>query len=85
MTNGLNTGVAMFAPMVNPYDPSMNKEERRKTWEKWTAGKKFMYSLARKFPSLLSFFYRRSFLSGTKGQPEKWLSLSLVKKVICLL
>ncbi|KAJ3699492.1 hypothetical protein LUZ61_003197 [Rhynchospora tenuis] len=73
-------GVAMFAPMVNPYDLSMNKEERRKTWEKWSAGRKFMYTLARKFPSLLSFYYRRSFLSGTQGQLEKWLYLSLTKK-----
>jgi hypothetical protein len=82
MTNGLTIGVAMFAPMVNPYDPNMNKEETRKTWEKWTAGRKFMYTLARKFPSLLSFFYRRSFLSGAQGQPEKWLSFSPLKKVI---
>nr|CAD1828791.1 unnamed protein product [Ananas comosus var. bracteatus] len=73
-------GVAMFAPMVNPYDSGMTKEERHKTWEKWTAKRKVMYVLARRFPSLLSFFYRRSFLSGKQGQPERWLSLSVGKK-----
>ncbi|XP_072998197.1 uncharacterized protein [Typha latifolia] len=73
-------GVAMFAPMINPYDSSMTKEERRKTWEKWTTKRKFMYVLARRFPSLLSYFYHRSFLSGRPGWPEKWLSLSLGKK-----
>lgn len=73
----------MFAPMANPYDSSMNKEEVRKTWDKWTMKRKFMYVLARRFPSLLPYFYRRSFLSGRHGQPEKWLSLSLGKKV-CL-
>ncbi|KAJ6792199.1 Uncharacterized protein M6B38_240450 [Iris pallida] len=73
-------GAAMFAPMVNPYDSTMAKEERQKTWEKWTAKRKLMYVLARRFPSLLPYFYRRSFLSGVQGTPEKWLSLSLGKK-----
>ncbi|KAJ3682814.1 hypothetical protein LUZ60_013041 [Juncus effusus] len=73
-------GVAMFAPMVNPYDESMSKEEKRKTWEKWTTKRKFMYILARKFPSLLPFFYKRTFLSGSQGLPEDWLSLSLPQK-----
>lgn len=71
----------MFAPMVNPYDFSMNKEERRRTWEKWTFKRKFMFALARRFPSLLPYFYRRSFLSGEQGQLAKWLSLSLGKRV----
>lgn len=71
----------MFAPMGNPYDSSMTKEERHKTWEKWTTKRKLMYILARRFPSLLPFFYRRSFLSGVQGHLEKWLSLSLGKKV----
>ncbi|WOL14837.1 hypothetical protein Cni_G23618 [Canna indica] len=73
-------GVAMLAPMANPYDPNMNKEEIQKTWDKWTIKRKFMYVLARRFPSLLPYFYRRSFLSGKYGQPEKWLSLTLGKK-----
>ncbi|XP_010920909.1 uncharacterized protein [Elaeis guineensis] len=73
-------GVAMFAPMVNPYDSSMTKEEQGKTWEKWTTKRKLMYVLARRFPSLLPHFYRRSFLSGKQGKLEKWLSLSLGKK-----
>lgn len=71
----------MFAPIVNPYDSSMTKEEKRKTWEKWTTKRKLMYVLARRFPSLLPYFYRRSFLSGKQGKLEKWLSLSLGKKV----
>ncbi|KAI3935282.1 hypothetical protein MKW92_006361 [Papaver armeniacum] len=73
-------GAAMFAPVVNPYDSSMSKEERYKTWERWTSRRKFMYFLARRFPSFLSYFYRRSFLSGKHGQLDKWLSLSLGEK-----
>ncbi|XP_027347154.1 uncharacterized protein LOC113858636 isoform X2 [Abrus precatorius] len=71
---------AMFAPMVNPYDPIMTKEERRRTWNKWTRKRKFMYFLARRFPRLLAFFYQRSFLSGKHGQIDRWLSLSLGKR-----
>ncbi|OVA09910.1 hypothetical protein BVC80_1751g66 [Macleaya cordata] len=73
-------GAAMFAPIVNPYDSSMTKEERHKTWERWTSGRKLMYFLARRFPSFLTYFYRRSFLSGKHGQLDQWLSLSLGKK-----
>lgn len=71
----------MFAPLVNPYDSSMTKEEMSRTWEKWTRKRKFMYYLARRFPKLLNYFYRRTFLSGKHGQIDKWLSLSLGKKV----
>ncbi|KAK7404677.1 hypothetical protein VNO78_05633 [Psophocarpus tetragonolobus] len=74
------SGAAMFAPMVNPYDPTMTKEERRRTWNKWTRKRKFMYFLARRFPRLLAFFYRRSFLSGKHGQIDRWLSLSLGRR-----
>ncbi|XP_075633160.1 uncharacterized protein LOC142605619 [Castanea sativa] len=73
-------GAAMFAPMVNPYDTIMTKEERRGTWEKWTRKRKFMYILARRFPRFLAYFYHRSFLSGKHGQIDKWLSLSLGKR-----
>ncbi|KAE9616654.1 putative alpha/Beta hydrolase [Lupinus albus] len=73
-------GAAMFAPMVNPYDPIMTREERRKTWSKWTRRKQFMYFLARRSPRFLAFFYRRSFLSGKHGQIDRWLSLSLGKR-----
>ncbi|KAI5665333.1 hypothetical protein M9H77_24656 [Catharanthus roseus] len=73
-------GAAMFAPLVNPYDSSMTKEEMSRTWEKWTRKRKFMYYLARRFPKLLNYFYRRTFLSGKHGQIDKWLSLSLGKK-----
>nr|DAD26090.1 TPA_asm: hypothetical protein HUJ06_027558 [Nelumbo nucifera] len=73
-------GAAMFAPMVNPYDSAMSKEERQRTWEKWTFRRKMMYFLARRFPRFLPYFYRQSFLSGKHGQLDKWLSLSLGKK-----
>ncbi|KAF3454167.1 hypothetical protein FNV43_RR04614 [Rhamnella rubrinervis] len=73
-------GAAMFAPMVNPYDPLMTREEKRRTWEKWTGKKKFMYFLSRRFPKFLAYFYHRSFLSGKHDQIDKWLSLSLGKR-----
>ncbi|XP_031400382.1 uncharacterized protein LOC116210602 isoform X1 [Punica granatum] len=70
-------GAAMFAPMVNPYDPLMNKEEKRRTWNLWTRRRKFMFFLAHRFPRFLAYFYHQSFLSGKHGQMDKWLSLSL--------
>ncbi|CAL0329098.1 unnamed protein product [Lupinus luteus] len=73
-------GAAMFAPMVNPYDPIMTREERRRTWSKWTRKRQIMYFLARRCPRFLAFFYRRSFLSGKHGQIDRWLSLSLGKR-----
>ncbi|XP_043701041.1 uncharacterized protein LOC122651637 [Telopea speciosissima] len=73
-------GATMFAPMVNPYESRMTKEEKQRTWEKWTSRKKLMYFLARRFPRFLAFFYHRSFLSGKHGQIEKWLSVSLGKR-----
>nr|XP_043610238.1 uncharacterized protein LOC122581967 [Erigeron canadensis] len=73
-------GAAMFAPMVNPYDPGMTKEEKLGTWEKWTRRRRFMYFLARRYPRLLRFFYRRTFLSGKHGPIDKWLSLSLLEQ-----
>lgn len=42
-----------------------------------------MYFLARRFPRFLSYLYRKSFLSGKHGQIDKWLSLSLGKRVSC--
>jgi hypothetical protein len=77
----LNPGAAMFAPMANPYDSKMTKDERHKTWDSWSTKRKLMHILARRFPSLLPLFYRRSFLSGKQGQADSWLSLSLGKKV----
>lgn len=73
-------GAAMFAPMVNPYDPGMTKEERLGIWEKWTRRRKLMFYLARHFPRFLKFFYRRTFLSGKHGPIDKWLSFSLSEK-----
>ncbi|KAH9671808.1 AB hydrolase-1 domain-containing protein [Citrus sinensis] len=78
-------GAAMFAPMINPYEPSMTKEEMRRTWEEWLPRRRFMYFLARQFPKLLSFSYRQSFLSGKHGRIDKWMPLSLKKKVIILI
>ncbi|KAI7755516.1 hypothetical protein M8C21_031690 [Ambrosia artemisiifolia] len=70
-------GAVMFAPMVNPYDPGLTKEEKSGIWEKWTRKRKLNYFLARRFPRFLRFFYRRTFLSGKHGPIDKWLSLSL--------
>ncbi|PIN03258.1 putative hydrolase/acyltransferase (alpha/beta hydrolase superfamily) [Handroanthus impetiginosus] len=73
-------GAIMVAPMVNPYDPRLTKGERQTIWGKWTARKRMMYLLARKFPRLLTYFYRRSFLSGSHGPIDKLLSVSLGKR-----
>ncbi|CAF2362560.1 unnamed protein product [Brassica rapa] len=73
-------GAAMVAPVINPYEPSMAKEEMVKTWEQWLTKRKFMYFLARRFPALLPFFYRRSFLSGKLDHLDQWMSLSLGEK-----
>ncbi|KAI4300242.1 hypothetical protein L6164_033639 [Bauhinia variegata] len=73
-------GAAMLAPMINPFDPHMTKDEMKRTWEKWQPRRKFMYSLARRFPKFLSFFYRRSFFSGKHDRLDKQLSFSLGKK-----
>lgn len=78
------TGAAMFAPLVNPYYSGMTKDEMSRTWEKWTRKRKLMYYLARRFPKLLGYFYRRTFLSGKHGQIDKWLSVSIEKKVISI-
>jgi len=78
-------GAAMVAPVINPYEPSMVKEEVVKTWEQWLTKRKFMYFLARRFPILLPFFYRRSFLSGNLDQLDQWMALSLGEKVLNLL
>ncbi|KAJ6746646.1 HYDROLASE ALPHA/BETA FOLD FAMILY PROTEIN EXPRESSED-RELATED [Salix koriyanagi] len=73
-------GAGMFAPMINPYEPSMTKEEMRRTWNQWSSRKKLLYFLARKFPKFLAYFYHRSFLSGNHGQIDKWMSQSLGMK-----
>lgn len=75
----------MVAPMVSPYEPRLSKEERRMIWGKWTARKRVMYILARKLPRLLAYFYCRSFLSGNHGRVDKWLSVSLGKRVSSLM
>ncbi|KAM7531768.1 hypothetical protein LguiB_035178 [Lonicera macranthoides] len=73
-------GAAMFAPMVNPYQSGMTKEEISRTWEKWTRRRRLMFYLARRFPKFLSYFYHRTFLSGKHDRIDKWLSLSLGKR-----
>ena len=47
----------MLAPMINPYDAHITKEETKRTWEKWLPRRKMMYSLTRRFSKLLNFFY----------------------------
>ena len=71
----------MLAPMINPFDPRMTQSEIKRTWDKWLPRRKFMYSLARRFPKLLSYFYRKSFLSGKHDKFDKQLTFSLGKKV----
>lgn len=73
-------GAFIVAPLINPYEPGMNKVEKYRTWEKWTSKRKFMYFLTRKFPAFLPYFYHRSFLSGNLDQIDKWLSMSLGKR-----
>ncbi|KAM2983487.1 hypothetical protein FF2_009412 [Malus domestica] len=73
-------GAAMVGPMINPYEPGMTKEEKKKTWEPWVLRRRLMFFLARRFPKFLSSFYHRSFLSGKHDRVDKWLSLSLGKK-----
>ncbi|KAG9144052.1 hypothetical protein Leryth_013928 [Lithospermum erythrorhizon] len=73
-------GAVMIAPLMNPYEPKFTKHESRRIWKKWTMRKKMMYSLARKFPRLLAYYYHRSFLSGNHGHLETLLSSSLGKK-----
>ncbi|XP_044482231.1 uncharacterized protein LOC123208771 [Mangifera indica] len=73
-------GAAFFAPMINPYESSMTKEEMRRTWEEWLPRRKLFFFLARRFPKLLSHFYHQTFLSGKHGRIDKWMSLSLKKK-----
>ncbi|KAG6415097.1 hypothetical protein SASPL_122499 [Salvia splendens] len=73
-------GAIILAPMVNPYDPRLSKAEIRRIWGKWTLKRRLMYTLARKFPRLLPYFYRRSFLSGNHGELDTLLSVSLGKR-----
>ncbi|KAK8600265.1 hypothetical protein V6N13_059921 [Hibiscus sabdariffa] len=73
-------GAAMVAPMISPYEPSLTKEEMKSIWGESLPRRKLMYYLARRFPKLLSFFYRRSFLSGKHGRIEKWMSVSLGRR-----
>lgn len=73
-------GAAMVAPLINPYESSMNKEERSQIWDTWTKKRRLMYYLARRFPKFLPRFYSRSFLSGKHGPIDKWLSVSLGDK-----
>ncbi|XP_062003658.1 uncharacterized protein LOC133721139 [Rosa rugosa] len=73
-------GAAMVAPIINPYEPGMTKEEMKRTWEPWVFRRKTMYFFARRFPKFLNSYYRRSFLSGKHDRIDKWLSLSLGKR-----
>ena len=76
-----NSGAAMLAPMINPYEARMTKDETRRTWEKWSSRRRFMYFVARRYPKFLSYFYRKSFFSGKHDRIDTQLSFSLGKKV----
>ncbi|CAM8913663.1 unnamed protein product [Rhodiola kirilowii] len=67
-------GAAFLAPFVNPYDSSMTRDERSQTWGQWVSRRRLLHVLARRSPKLLSYFYRRTFLSGKHGHVSKWLS-----------
>lgn len=73
-------GAAMLAPMANPYDSSMTKEEVKGIWENWVPRRKLLYFLARRFPKSLSYFYRQSFLSGKHDRIDNRLLLSLGRR-----
>ncbi|KAL1313641.1 hypothetical protein HN51_040236 [Arachis hypogaea] len=73
-------GAVMLAPMINPYEPGMVKDEMKRTWVKWLPKRKFMYILAHRFPKLLSFFYKKNFLPENHDQIDKQLYYSLGKK-----
>lgn len=73
-------GAAMVAPMINPYEPRMTKDESSRTWAKWVQRRKLTYGLAQRFPKLLSILFRRKFFSGVHGSISDWLSLSMAKK-----
>ena len=75
------SGAVMLAPMINPYEPGMLKDEMKRTWGKWLPRRKFMYFLAHRFPKLLSFFYQKSFLPEKHDRIDKQLSFSVGKKV----
>ncbi|KAG2690247.1 hypothetical protein I3760_09G178700 [Carya illinoinensis] len=70
-------GAAMLAPMINPYERGMTKEEMKKMWETWVPRRKLLHFLARRFPKFLSYFYRQSFLSGKHDRIDNQLYLSL--------
>ncbi|KAG7964520.1 hypothetical protein I3843_09G175400 [Carya illinoinensis] len=70
-------GAAMLAPMINPYERGMTKEEMKKMWETWVPRRKLLHFLARRFPKLLSYFYRQRFLSGKHDRIDNQLYLSL--------
>lgn len=72
-------GAALFAPMGNPYDPDMTKDEVRKIWEKWTLKRKLGFILAKRASSFLPSFYKRSFGKAI-DHPIKSLSFTLGKK-----
>ncbi|KAL9235848.1 hypothetical protein vseg_010581 [Gypsophila vaccaria] len=73
-------GAAFVAPMVNPYDSSMTKEEISKIWERWDSRRKLMFTVARRFPSFLSYFFHRSFFSGKHENLKESFSVSLSEK-----
>uniref|UniRef100_A0A7I4BLY5 AB hydrolase-1 domain-containing protein n=1 Tax=Physcomitrium patens TaxID=3218 RepID=A0A7I4BLY5_PHYPA len=60
-------GVVMFGPMGNPYATNMTKEETKTIWKRTDRNRRWLYRLARHFPSLLPGFLKK----GIVGKPVK--------------
>ncbi|XP_057821045.1 uncharacterized protein LOC131033773 isoform X2 [Cryptomeria japonica] len=76
-------GAALIAPMGNPYESDMIKDETRKIWEKWTLRRKLGFILAKRASYFLPYFYKRSLLKNIY-RPDKALSFTLGKKDLAL-
>ncbi|KAH9330430.1 hypothetical protein KI387_002538, partial [Taxus chinensis] len=72
-------GAALVAPMGNPYDPNMSKDEISRIWEKWTLRRKLGFILAKRASYFLPFFYKLRLLKKI-DRPDKALSFTLGKK-----
>eukprot|EP00252_Welwitschia_mirabilis_P001051 TRINITY_DN11019_c0_g1_i1.p1 TRINITY_DN11019_c0_g1~~TRINITY_DN11019_c0_g1_i1.p1 ORF type:complete len:540 (+),score=95.47 TRINITY_DN11019_c0_g1_i1:73-1692(+) len=60
-------GAALLAPMGNPYDPHMSKDEIRKIWEHWSFWRKLGFILAKRAASFLPSFYKRNYLTSVEN------------------
>ncbi|XP_024540833.1 uncharacterized protein LOC112349883 [Selaginella moellendorffii] len=55
-------GVAMVAPAGNPYGGNLTSSEAAKAWKAWSFRRRLLHFCARKFPSSLGGFLRRTLL-----------------------